>query len=203
VLLDEPLGALDRQLREQMQYELKHLHQRLGVTMVYVTHDQIEAMTMSDRVAVFSTGLLRQVAEPRRLYEEPDSLFVAQFLGESNALAATVERRDGGQCVASLPGGETIVATAVGACVAGGKVDLVLRPEKVALGAAAQACANRFPARVVEATFLGDQLRVRLAVLGREDFVLKLPNAAGQSALEPGTTVEIGWRTEDCRALVA
>jgi putative spermidine/putrescine transport system ATP-binding protein len=202
VLLDEPLGALDRQLREQMQYELKHLHQRLGVTMVYVTHDQIEAMTMADRVAVFSTGLLRQVAEPRRLYEEPDSLFVAQFLGESNALAATVERRDGGQCVATLPGGETIVATAVGACVVGGKVDLVLRPEKVALGAAAQACANRFPARVVEATFLGDQLRVRLAALGREDFVLKLPNAAGQSALEPGTTVEIGWRTEDCRALV-
>ena len=87
--------------------------------MVYVTHDQVEAMTMSDRVAVFSAGQLRQVAEPRRLYEEPDSLFVAQFLGESNALAATVERRDGGQCAATLPGGETIVATAVGACVAG------------------------------------------------------------------------------------
>ena len=145
VLLDEPLGALDRQLREQMQYELKHLHQRLGVTMVYVTHDQIEAMTMSDRVAVFSTGLLRQVAEPRRLYEEPDSLFVAQFLGESNALAATVERRDGGQCAATLPGGETIIATAVGACVAGGKVDLVLRPEKVALGAAAARLRQSLP----------------------------------------------------------
>jgi putative spermidine/putrescine transport system ATP-binding protein len=203
VLLDEPLGALDRQLREQMQYELKHLHRRLGVTMVYVTHDQIEAMTMSDRVAVFSSGKLRQVAEPRRLYEEPDSLFVAQFLGESNALAATVERRDGGQCAATLLGGETIVATAVGACVAGGRVDLVLRPEKVALGTAARACINRFPARVVEATFLGDQVRVRLAALGQEDFVLKLPNAAGQSALEPGATVEIGWRTEDCRALVA
>ena len=81
VLLDEPLGALDRQLREQMQYELKHLHQRLGVTMVYVTHDQVEAMTMSDRVAVFSAGLLRQVAPPRQLYEAPESLFVAQFLG--------------------------------------------------------------------------------------------------------------------------
>jgi putative spermidine/putrescine transport system ATP-binding protein len=79
----------------------------------------------------------------------------------------------------------------------------VLRPEKVALGTAARACINRFPARVVEATFLGDQLRVRLATLGQEDFVLKLPNAAGQGALEPGATVEIGWRTEDCRALVA
>ena len=73
----------------------------------------------------------------------------------------------------------------------------------VVLGAAVNACANRFPARVVEATFLGDQLRVRLAALGQDDFVLKLPNAAGQGVLEPGTEVEIGWRTEDCRALVA
>jgi putative spermidine/putrescine transport system ATP-binding protein len=171
--------------------------------MVYVTHDQIEAMTMSDRVAVFSTGVLCQIAEPRRLYEEPDSLFVAQFLGESNALAATVERRDGGQCAATLPGGEKVVATAVGACVAGGKVDLVVRPEKVALGAAAHACANRFLALVGEATFLGDQLRVRLTALGQKDFVVKLPNAGGQSAPQPGTLVDIGWRTEDCRALVA
>src|SRR5260221_6100008 len=200
VLLDEPLGALDRQLREQMQYELKQLHRRLGVTMVYVTHDQVEAMTMSDRVAVFSTGLLRQIAEPRRLYEEPESLFVAQFLGESNALAATVAHRESGQCAAILPGGETILATAVGACAAGAAVDLVLRPEKVALGAAAQGCANRFAARVIDATFLGDQLRVRLAALGREDFVIKQPNAAGQGTLAPGTLVEIGWRTGDCRA---
>jgi putative spermidine/putrescine transport system ATP-binding protein len=169
--------------------------------MVYVTHDQVEAMTMSDRVAVFSTGLLQQIAEPRRLYEEPESLFVAQFLGESNALAATVAHRESGQCAAILPGGETILATAVGACAAGAAVDLVLRPEKVALGAAAQGCANRFAARVIDATFLGDQLRVRLAALGREDFVIKQPNAAGQGTLAPGTLVEIGWRTEDCRAL--
>src|SRR5260370_25521011 len=123
--------------------------QRLAAPTVYVTHAQIEAMTMSDRVAAFSSGKLRQVAEPRRLYEEPDSLFVAQFLGESNALTATVERRDGGQCAATLPGGETIVATAVGACVAGGKVALVLRPAKAVLGSAARACSKRFPARVV------------------------------------------------------
>ena len=80
-------------------------------------------------------------------------------------------------------------------------VDLVLRPEKVTLGAAATACANRFTARVIEAVFLGDQLRIRLALFGRDDFVLKLPNAAGRAALEPGATVEIGWRAEDCRAL--
>jgi putative spermidine/putrescine transport system ATP-binding protein len=83
----------------------------------------------------------------------------------------------------------------------GAEVDLVLRPEKVALGAAAHGCTNRFAARVVEATFLGDQLRVRLSAFARDDFVLKLPNAAGQGALEAGSAVEIGWRIEDCRAL--
>jgi putative spermidine/putrescine transport system ATP-binding protein len=201
VLLDEPLGALDRQLREQMQYELKHLHARLGVTMVYVTHDQVEAMTMSDRVAVFSAGLLRQVAEPRHLYEAPDSLFVAQFLGESNTLSGTIEHRQDGQCAVTLGGGERVIATSVGEHAVGASVNLVVRPEKVALGAATASCANRFNARIVEVTFLGDQLRLRLAAFGRDDFVVKLPNAPGQVALAEGATVEIGWRAEDCRAL--
>jgi putative spermidine/putrescine transport system ATP-binding protein len=198
VLLDEPLGALDRQLREQMQYELKHLHERLGVTMVYVTHDQVEAMTMSDRVAVFEAGRLRQVAPPRTLYEEPQSLFVAQFLGESNALAGTVRQRHGGQCSVALGDGAGVIATSVGAA---DKVTIAVRPEKVALGAAAAACVNRYPAKVLEVSFLGDQLRVRLATLGREDFIVKFANAAVQLVLEPGRAIEVGWRAEDCRAL--
>ena len=201
VLLDEPLGALDRQLREQMQYELKHLHARLGVTMVYVTHDQVEAMTMSDRVAVFSAGRLRQIGEPRRLYEAPESLFVAQFLGESNTLAATIARRHDGECAATLASGEHIVATAVGENAIGAPVNLVVRPEKVVLGTAAASCTNRFGARIVEVTFLGDQLRLRLAAFGRDDFVVKLPNAPDQMTLAEGAAVEIGWRAEDCRAL--
>ena len=142
VLLDEPLGALDRQLREQMQYEVKHLHERLGVTMVYVTHDQVEAMTMSDRVAVFSAGQLRQIAAPRRLYEEPESLFVAQFLGESNILAGTVRHRHGGQCSVALGTGQGVVATAV---TASEKVNLAIRPEKVALGAPRPGASIAFP----------------------------------------------------------
>jgi putative spermidine/putrescine transport system ATP-binding protein len=198
VLLDEPLGALDRQLREQMQYELKHLHARLGVTMVYVTHDQVEAMTMSDRVAVFDGGRLRQVAEPRRLYEEPQSLFVARFLGESNALAGTVRQRHGGQCSVALADGTGVIATTVGTA---DRVTVAVRPEKVALGATAAGCVNRYAATVLEVSFLGDQLRVRLAALGRDDFIVKLANAPGQAALEPGRSVEIGWRAEDCRAL--
>jgi putative spermidine/putrescine transport system ATP-binding protein len=167
--------------------------------MVYVTHDQVEAMTMSDRVAVFSAGQLRQVAEPRQLYEQPDSLFVAQFLGESNILPGTVRQRHGGQCSVALPGGAGVVATSVGAAE---KVSLAIRPEKVALGAASSSCVNHYPAKVLEISFLGDQLRVRLAALGREDFIVKLANAPGLPALEPGRTVEIGWRAEDCRALV-
>ena len=198
VLLDEPLGALDRQLREQMQYELKHLHERLGVTMVYVTHDQVEAMTMSDRVAVFSAGQLKQVAPPRQLYEQPQSLFVAQFLGESNALPGTVRQRHGGQCSVALAGGAGVVATTVGT---GDKVTVAVRPEKVALGAATAGCVNRYPAKVLEVSFLGDQLRVRLAALGREDFIVKFANAALPLTPEPGSAIEVGWRAEDCRAL--
>jgi putative spermidine/putrescine transport system ATP-binding protein len=201
VLLDEPLGALDRQLREQMQYELKHLHARLGVTMVYVTHDQVEAMTMSDRVAVFSAGQLRQVAPPRELYEAPQSLFVAQFLGESNTLPGTIDSRSGDQCAVSLPGGAKVIATAVGVCSTGSVVNVALRPEKVVLGVAAATCTNRFPATLLEVSFLGDQLRLRLGALGREDIVIKLANGAGQETLEPGASIEIGWRAEDCRAL--
>jgi putative spermidine/putrescine transport system ATP-binding protein len=198
VLLDEPLGALDRQLREQMQYELKHLHQRLGVTMVYVTHDQVEAMTMSDRVAVFSAGELCQVDEPRQLYEEPRSLFVAQFLGESNTLAGKVTERMDGRCSVTLTDGQRVVATAVSGFA---EVDLVVRPEKIVLGSAASSCANRYAAKLVEVSFLGDQLRLRLAAFGHDDFIVKLPNAPGRAILEPGAAVEIGWRPEDCRAL--
>ena len=120
--------------------------------------------------------------------------FYAQRLG-------TVARRDGAQCVVTLSGGAQVIATAVGACTSGTAVNVALRPEKIVLGAAAATCANRFPATLLEVSFLGDQLRLRLGALGREDVVVKLPNGAGQEALEPGAALEIGWRAEDCRAL--
>ena len=93
VLMDEPLGALDKQLREQMQYEIKHLHERLGVTVVYVTHDQSEALTMSNRIAVFNDGVIQQLATPADLYERPQNAFVAQFIGENNRLHRQGHRR--------------------------------------------------------------------------------------------------------------
>ena len=106
VLMDEPLGALDKQLREQMQLEIRRLHQRLGVTMVYVTHDQSEALTMSDRIAVFHRGRIQQLDTPERMYEAPANAFVARFIGENNRLEGTVESDDDGRCTIRLAGGD-------------------------------------------------------------------------------------------------
>jgi putative spermidine/putrescine transport system ATP-binding protein len=102
VLMDEPLGALDKQLREQMQYEIKHIHENLGVTVVYVTHDQTEALTMSDRVAVFNDGVIQQLSTPDDLYEDPQNSFVAQFIGENNKLNGKVIDLQGEECRVEL-----------------------------------------------------------------------------------------------------
>ena len=113
VLMDEPLGALDKQLREQMQYEIKHIHENLGVTVVYVTHDQSEALTMSNRVAVFNDGVIQQLASPDDLYERPENAFVAQFIGENNTLNGTVREIDGDNCTVELDDGAMVEALKV------------------------------------------------------------------------------------------
>ena len=113
VLMDEPLGALDKQLREHMQFEIKHLHERLGVTVVYVTHDQSEALTMSDRIAVFNDGRIQQLASPAALYEEPENSFVAQFIGENNRLRGKVLSVEGGRAQVKLDGGPEVSALAI------------------------------------------------------------------------------------------
>jgi len=96
--MDEPLGALDKNLREQMQYEIKHIHERIGITVVYVTHDQSEALTMSNRIAVFNDGKIQQISTPDVLYEKPDNSFVAQFIGENNQLKGKVKSINGNSC---------------------------------------------------------------------------------------------------------
>src|SRR5689334_2904229 len=114
VLMDEPLGALDKKLREHMQIELKQLHAMLDVTIVYVTHDQSEALTMSDRVAIFESGAIVQIGTPDLLYKEPATAFVASFIGENNALEGVVERVIDGQCVVALPTGLRATALSIG-----------------------------------------------------------------------------------------
>ncbi|MGE0121048.1 MAG: ABC transporter ATP-binding protein [Dongiaceae bacterium] len=203
VLMDEPLGALDKQLREHMQLEVKHIHRDLGVTVVYVTHDQSEALTMSDRIAVFNDGAIQQLATPDDLYERPQNSFVAQFIGENNRLRGKVVAMNGSACRVEVTGGGTVEALPVKVDGVGTPTTLSLRPERVQINPSNGSCANVFAARVEELIYLGDHTRVRASVCGSNDFVIKVANAAGVPELAPGSTVSIGWKREDCRALDA
>src|SRR5512132_3597305 len=160
VLMDEPLGALDKQLREQMQLEIKHLHGRLGVTVVYVTHDQSEALTMSDRIAVFNDGAIQQLATPSDLYERPANSFVAQFIGENNTLQGRVVGVNGSGCTVDVDGAR-IEALAVNIPGVGGSTTLSLRPERVRINPDGNGCHNLFEAQVEELIYLGDHTRAR------------------------------------------
>ncbi|WP_407114669.1 ABC transporter ATP-binding protein [Bradyrhizobium sp. LMG 9283] len=202
VLMDEPLGALDKQLREQMQLEIKHIHQDLGVTMVYVTHDQSEALTMSDRIAVFNDGVIQQLAAPAELYERPQNAFVARFIGESNRLDGKVVGMNGTTCKVEIAGG-SVEALAINVEAVGGPTVLSLRPERVKLNPAPGSLPNIFSANVAEVIYLGDHVRIRVSVCGHDDFVIKLPNSEGEVQVEPGAAITLGWKTEDCRALEA
>ncbi|CAN7216199.1 ABC transporter ATP-binding protein [Aquipseudomonas alcaligenes] len=201
VLMDEPLGALDKQLREHMQMEIKHIHQRLGVTVVYVTHDQGEALTMSDRVAVFHQGEIQQIAPPRELYEAPSNTFVANFIGENNRLNGQLVSRDGERCVVSLARGEKVEALAVNVGQPGEPVTLSIRPERIRLNGGSECCANRFSGRVEEFVYLGDHVRIRMEVCGKPDFFVKQPIAELDPALAVGDVVSLGWQVEHVRAL--
>ena len=205
VLMDEPLGALDRRLREEMQFEIRRIQRELGVTVIYVTHDQQEAMVMSDRVAVFRDGRIEQIASPETLYEEPERAFVAHFIGENNLLAGTVVGSDGDICAVAAAG-VVVNAFDVRGGAPGDEVLLAIRPERVGVvpgGVSSDTAryANELIAEVVDVVFSGDHLRVRLAVGDRDDFIAKIPNLVGHGRVLPGDTVHIGWATLDCRAL--
>ncbi len=200
VLMDEPLGALDRRLREEMQYEIRRIQRSLGVTVVYVTHDQQEAMVLSDRVAVFRRGRIEQVALPETLYEEPERPFVASFIGENNLLHGRVVSVERDISLVET-GGQVVRAFQVAACKPGDPVILAIRPERVCLAPEPSMYSNRFAAHIEDMTFLGDHLRLRVAVCGRTDFVVKIPNIVGHGAVLEGDQVHIGWTPTDCRAL--
>ena len=203
VLMDEPLGALDKQLREQMQFEIKHLHAQLCVTVTYVTHDQQEALPMSDRIAVFNQGHIQQLASPADLYERPQNAFVAQFIGENNRLHGKVVEISGSTCRVSTRCGRLVTASAVNVERAGAATTVSVRPERIALNPAAGSKDNVVTGRVRELVYLGDHKRVRVSVFEDDEFVLKLLNIDHSSRLEPGMVVEIGWNTHDCLALDA
>ena len=204
VLMDEPLGALDKQLRETLQFEITNLAHDLGITVVYVTHDQTEALTMSDRVAVFDDGRIQQLAPPDKLYEEPENSFVAQFIGENNTLEGVVKEINGGIAMVQLDGGGLIKAKPVNVTEAGQRTRVSIRPERVEFNADRRSeDAHTLKAEVLEFIYMGDIFRTRLRVAGTDEFIVKTRNAPDQVRLKPGQQIEIGWLPEDCRALDA
>ncbi|MGC1506712.1 MAG: ABC transporter ATP-binding protein [Sulfitobacter sp.] len=204
VLMDEPLGALDKQLRETLQFEITNLAHQLGITTVYVTHDQTEALTMSDRVAVFDDGRIQQLAPPDELYEKPENSFVAQFIGENNTLEGVVKEIKGDTCIVQLDSGDIIDAVPVNVTSVGERTKVSIRPERVEFKPERlQKGTHTLKAEVLEFVYMGDIFRTRLRVAGTDEFVIKTRNAPDQERLKPGQMIEIGWLPQDCRALDA
>ena len=205
VLLDEPLGALDRALREEMQAEIRHLHAALGVTMVYVTHDQAEALRLSDRIAVMAGGTLRQVGTPAALYETPQDAFVAGFLGESNFLPGSVIAVEDDIALVQLDCGVTAEALA-GTLRPNQRCQVAIRPERIAVAAIAadEMGEGALPATLLEAIYLGDHIRLLLRVgapgFPTAEIAVKRPAGVPMAGLEPGLSASLAWQPHHARA---
>ena len=200
VLMDEPLGALDKNLRESMQYEIKHIHESIGVTVVYVTHDQGEALTMSNRIAVFNDGKVQQLSSPSSLYEEPVNSFVAEFIGESNTFAGEVIDVEKNKCKVKLTSGTEIFANPIVVKTKGEKTTMSLRPERAIIDPKNE-MDNKHKGKIEEVIYHGDHTRVRLDLLGNKNFILKVPNSSARMDIKLGNEITVGWDSYDCRAL--
>ncbi len=200
VLMDEPLGALDKNLRESMQYEIKHIHESIGVTVVYVTHDQSEALTMSNRIAVFNDGKVQQLSSPDKLYEEPVNSFVAEFIGENNTFQGEVADISNDKCKIKLDSGDEILANPIRVKSKGEKSIVSLRPERAIIDPEKK-MDNKFKGRIEEVIYHGDHTRVRLNLLGNKEFILKVPNSSARMDIKLGNEIKIGWNSFDARAL--
>jgi spermidine/putrescine transport system ATP-binding protein len=202
LLLDEPLSALDAELRRQMQLELKRIQRDIGITFVFVTHDQEEALTMSDRIAVMRTGHLEQVGTPEQIYDEPASAFVARFIGSANLIPVTVERVNGTQTTVALPGGRRAEAVTGAALAAGSKALLMVRPERVHVGTEEPA-----PGRVALAmtctdlVFQGAQLRCALRDSHSPELVVHIEPDEPREGVCPGATLWVSWPVDAGRVI--
>ena len=175
VLMDEPLGALDKQLREHMQLELKEIHSKLGLTFVYVTHDQSEALTMSDRVAVFNDGVIQQIDGVTALYEAPANRFVAGFVGDNTVFQGKVSGVDGAHCTVQLPCGSHLIGINVNAATPGQTVQACIRPERICPQSGGyQPGVNALQASVNDVIYLGDHLRLRCTVAKQARATVKI-----------------------------
>jgi len=200
VLMDEPLGALDKNLRESMQYEIKHIHESIGVTVVYVTHDQSEALTMSNRIAVFNDGKVQQLSSPDKLYEEPVNSFVAEFIGENNTFEGEITEVLDSKCKVKLNSSIEILANPIVVKSKGEKTTVSLRPERAIIDPT-EKMDNNHKGKIEEVIYHGDHTRLRVDLLGNKEFILKVPNSSARMDIKVGNEINIGWNSHDCRAL--
>jgi spermidine/putrescine transport system ATP-binding protein len=207
LLLDEPLAALDLKLRQAMQLELKRIQREVGITFVFVTHDQNEALTMSDRLVVMNAGRIEQLGAPREVYERPRTRFVAGFIGTSNLINRTVRAMDGTSAVLETAADETLVVSDAGeaGAVTGKPLDLTVRPEKIVIGQQQPRpgwCAVR--GRVSEVVYLGTSTQYAVAIGDGTELSVFVQNASDASDVaERGADVWLSWRPEHSLALAA
>jgi spermidine/putrescine transport system ATP-binding protein len=203
LLLDEPLGALDAKLRRALQVELKALQERVGITFLYVTHDQEEALTMSDRLAVMNAGRIAQIGTPRTVYEEPADTYVADFLGVSNLMEVeVVERGPGSQCRVRL--GELTLAVERGEVDSVGPAHALIRPERVRIEPYAQdgqVGPNRVPAMIERLVFLGASTQVMVRLAPGALLQMLVPNDGAEAAFSQGTPVHAFLAPDALRVL--
>ena len=203
LLLDEPLGALDLKLRKEMQLELKHLQQQVGITFIYVTHDQEEALTISDRIAVMCDGCVLQVADPVTIYERPATRFVASFIGETNLIPGTIASI-GGDGVRVDIGGHVVKASGLaGDLRVGQPVSVAVRPERLELHAPERVNGTALAGVVRESVYLGTDTRLVLGLASGSTLVARVQNVGGhgRERFSVGQPVKVTWQPEDARAL--
>lgn len=193
LLLDEPLSALDANMREEMRVEIKKIQKETGITAIFVTHDQEEALSMSDRIVVMNAGAVEQIGTPEEVYERPATAFVANFLGKANMLAGTVSGSGQGTAVV-LATGQTINVACPRPLADGSKVTVVVRPQKLSVGAAASA--NRLSGRVVSASYLGGSAIYEIDVGGKTSIRANAPISG--RVLREGETIDLGFDPQDC-----
>ena len=202
LLMDEPLGALDKKLREQMQVEIKRIHRSVGTTVIYVTHDQTEALTMSDLVVVMHQARVAQVGTPRVLYEAPANLFVADFLGDSNLLTATVAQVCGDEFAVEIGSGEKMhVTRGSSAAAPGSRAVVLIRPEDISVTAAGERTAGQdlLAGTIKDISYHGDTFKLDVAV-GTDVLKVKVARERG-AGMERGDSVFLTWRSSAVRLL--
>ncbi len=193
LLLDEPLAALDLKLREAMQFELKRIQREVGITFVFVTHDQGEALTMSDRIAVMSDGRVEQIGTPQEIYNSPASLFVAGFIGSANLLPGEVTGTDGAETVVHLTSGASIRARSAFAHQQGAPVSVMLRPERLLAVAEPRDDGRSVAGTVADVVFQGPTARLIVHLADRSEVIANIPAGTGRPNVQPGSTIHLGW----------